>query len=79
MRLPPSKMGWLIWGGDKRPDPCPSIKRYMTQNTRKIALNKVCTTSLMASFANGVVSYDLLLDSLFALIALPNSPAAHHT
>ncbi|MGY3961334.1 hypothetical protein [Aeromonas popoffii] len=51
----------------------------MTQNTRKIALNKVCTTSLMASFANGVVSYDLLLDSLFALIALPNSPAAHHT
>jgi hypothetical protein len=51
----------------------------MTQNTRKIALNKVCTTSLMTSFANGVVSYDLLLDSLFALIALPNSSAARHT
>lgn len=47
----------------------------MTQNTRKIDLNKVCTTSLMASFANGVASYD----SLFALIALPNSPAARHT
>ncbi len=31
--------------------------RYITQNTRKIASTRVCTTSSMEIFTNGVVSY----------------------